>query len=414
MIEPGNLCNRLYALAREHNAQDVMLELSGVPMLIVQRHESARQILQQRAANYRKNMAWFRQALGASRFSEEGHAWQIRQQLTHAHFTRFDRAHTCALASRHAEQALLRMQADSRDGALAINDRILRELTASVLVENFLGLDFATTGIDLGVLSELMEHGSAYSFVPAGHAGSDFQQSVRRLPALRREVLRQLHVLRDESLPCSPMLAGMRAADADPGNDIVLEHELLTFLAAGAESSASALGWACYLLARHPELQQQLHRAVDTVDEAQGWPALARCSPLADFISEALRMFPPTPVVARLANTADDLGSHDVAPDQAVLISFIGIGHDARRRANPWAPILGDSAHGPTSGNRMAFSVGPHVCGGKLFAMVELMAALSVFLRHARFELSSDAAPEFQWKAQMFRQGGQPVVVHPR
>jgi cytochrome P450 len=52
-------------------------------------------------------------------------------------------------------------------------------------------------------------------------------------------------------------------------------------------------------------------------------------------------------------------------------------------------------------------------CGGKQFALVELMAVLSVFLANARFEPTSDAPVRFFWKSQMLREGGQRVRVLP-
>nr|WP_272494248.1 cytochrome P450 [Stenotrophomonas mori] len=403
----------MYALARERNGEDVVLDLNGVPMLVLQRHESADQVLRLRAAQYRKNMAWLRQTLGASRFTEEGDAWQARRRLTHAYFTHFDRGRTCDLAGRHGQLALRRMLDDSAAGAAAIDDDVLRRLTLSVLVENFLEIPFPATGFDMALITEMMEYGSAYAFVPPGRTGDFYQQGLRRLPALRREIMRQMRVLRDGHLPVNPLLAGMLAADAEPGSGIVLEHELITFFAAGAESSASSLGWACYLLARHPEAQERLREEVLRLDPAAGWPALSRCAPLADFVSEVLRLFPSTPIVTRQATVADRIGAHEVAAGQNVMVSLIGIGHDRRAASDPWALAAPGAVRGPCGGTRMAFSIGPYICGGKLFALVELMAVVAGFLRQARFELTSSALPRFHWKVQMLREGGQPVRVVP-
>ncbi|MCD9087690.1 cytochrome P450 [Stenotrophomonas sp. SY1] len=413
MNQPSDICNRLYALARERNGQDVMLDINGVPMLVLQRHESADHVLRTHAAHYRKDMAWFRQALGASRFCEEGEAWRIRRRITHEHFTHFDREHTCALAGQHGAHAVQRLLADSAKGAQTIDDHVLRTMTVSILVENFLGIPFQDTGIDLALISELMEYGSAYSFVPPGRTEAYYAQGLRRLPGLRREILQQMRVLRDGSLPTSPMLADMLRADVDPANDIVLEHELVTFLAAGAESSASTAGWACYLLARYPEVQERLRDQVMQLNPADGWNALTQCTPLEDFISEALRLFPPSPIISRQATQADRIGIHHVDSGQNLLISFIGIGHDAHMRDDPWTLAGTPVVRGPTAGNRMAFSIGPRICGGKLFALVELMGALAAFLRHARFELTCDSPPRFHWKAQLLREGGHPVRVTP-
>lgn len=411
MTSSSDICNRLYALARERNGEDVLLEINGVPMLVIQRYESADHVLRLHAAQYCKDMAWFRLALGASRFSEEGEAWQMRRQLTHEYFTRFDRERTCALARSHGAEAVEAMIAASDRGSATIDDRVLRQMTVSVLVENFFGIPFTETGLDLALISELMEYGSAYSFVPPGRTEGMYQAGLRRLPELRRDVLQQMRSFRDGRVPQGALLSGMLAADNDPANDIVFEHELVTFLAAGAESSASTAGWACYLLARHPETQEFLREHLAGIIEMEDWRSLAECEPLSDFLSEALRMFPPSPIVSRQATVADRIGEFDIAPGQNLLISFIGIGHDARFRADPWTLGGSGARRGATAGTHVAFSLGPRVCGGKHFALIELMGALAAFLAHGRFTLTDTAEPRFHWKAQMLREGGHPVRV---
>lgn len=413
----ADICNQLYDLAHESNGINVDIVLNGVPVLVIQRHEEADHVLRLNSGNYRKNMAWFRQALGSSRFSEDGHAWEIRRSLTHAYFTRFDREETCALACRYASHAIGELVAGSADGSERIDDGVLRRLTACVLVENFLKVPYAQTGLDVDRIAELMEFGSAYSFVPAGRTGQMYLEGLRKLPALRRRVLHDMSSFRDGRVPQGLLLRDLIAADADPQQDVVLEHELVTFFAAGAETSAATLGWAIYLLGRFPAVQERLRASAQRMAATQtdwGWHALSGFDELADFVSEALRLFPPTPIVSRLAVDPDTIGSHAIAAGQNVIISFVGIQHDARFRSDPWGLQMdGGARKGVASGVNSAFSFGPRVCGGKHFALVELMAALATFLLGARFELTSEAAPRFHWKSQMLREGGQPVRVTP-
>jgi cytochrome P450 len=411
------VCNALYRYAREQNGRNLDIELNGVPVLLIQRHEEAEHVLRARAGNYRKNMDWFRQALGSSRFSEDGAAWEVRRHLTHEYFTHFDRERTCRLACRYAHEATLKLLEDSGDGSIHIDDGVLRSMAVSVLVENFFNLPFRDTGIDLQNIAELMEYGSAYSFVPAGRTDALYRDALRRLPTLRRRVLQDLRVFRSAHMPQSRMLDGMLAADGLSDTGVVLEHELLTFFAAGAETSAATVGWAIYLLAHHPDIQDRLRdHAIRIHDDvaSNGWAALVAFRELAQFISEVLRLYPPTPLIARLAIAEDHMNGRDIAPGQNVLISFVGIQHDLRHRADPWRLNLEEPARRsiPT-GTNTAFSFGPRICGGKHFALVEITAFLYTLLIHARFELTSIEPPRFHWKSQMLREGGQPVKVLP-
>lgn len=97
---------------------------------------------------------------------------------------------------------------------------------------------------------------------------------------------------------------------------------------------------------------------------------------------------------------------------QNVLISLIGAGHDTQLRDSPWELTLEGARPSGDAGTHLAFGAGAGVCGGKQLALVVVMAFLEVFLRHAQFELTSNASPRFHWKAQMLRAGGQPVTLH--
>ncbi len=414
-MHPSDICNALYVYAREHNGCNVEMELNGIPTLLIQRHEDANYVLCQRASNFRKNMSWFRQTLGRSRFSEDGDAWELRRKLSHHYLTHFDRDKAMRLASRYATEAAQRMISASAAGATILDDAILRQMTASVLVENFFDIPLYESGIDLGHIAELLEYGAAYSFVPTGYAGSAPRDLLRRLPSLRRSVLDDLRAFRDGGLCSSPLLDDMIAADRNPHVDVVLEQELLSFLAAGSETSAATAGWAIYLLAAHPEIQQELRgqaMALASRLEEYGWSALAEFTGLSALLSEALRLYPPTPIIARRTVDHDRIDGRDIAPNQGVLISFVGIQHDRRYREDPWALDMSDDAsRGNTAGLRSAFSLGPRICGGKQFARVELMAILFTLLQNAQFELSSYEPPRFHWKTQLLRQGGQPVIA---
>lgn len=408
--QSSQICSLLYDLARNENGRNVQIDLNGVPVLVIQRREDADHVLRTNVGNYNKNMGWFRQVLGASRFSEDGKAWEIRRDLTQPYFSKFNRQHTFSLAAYYGLEALDSMVERSQAGHDTLDDTTLRQMAANVLIHNFFGIRLADTGIDLGLLAELMELGSEYAFVPAGKTRDLYQDRLAALPELRRQVLESLHIFREGNLPENPMLDAMLAADRDPEQQVVLEHELMTFLAAGAETTAATVGWACYLLARNPEVQEELRSLAQEFWRSgqADWDNLSRLKPLDLFISETLRLYPPTPIIARLANGPDRIGEYEIAEGQNVLISFVGIQHDTRLRANPWVLDIGE---GTGKDGDTAFSFGPRICGGKQFALVELMTFLSVFLTQARFELTSQEAPVFRWKSQMLHQGGQPVRV---
>ncbi len=411
----SEICNRLYELADTENGRNVSIEVNGVPLHVIQRLEDADHVLRLNNNNYRKNLAWLRQTIGKSRFTEDGKAWEIRRDLTQPFYAKFDRQRLFEISVRHARNVLAKMIERSASGNPTLDDKMMRDLTARVLLEYYFNVTLEDTRMDIQALADLLEYGSEYSSTPVGSVGSLTRERLAQLPELHGKVLETLSYLRSPDMPRSELLDRLLAVDADPTNDIVLEHELMIFMATGTEVSGVSTGWLCHTLATHPELQKELRKLA--IDFWQGddpsWEKLTAIKPLSAFISETLRLYPGAPIASRLANEADVIGDHKVNPDDIILISLIGIQHDRRFREDPWKLDIGESARQPASGEGTAFSIGPRVCGGKMFALVEILCFLSVFLAEAEFTTTSDEPIDFYWKSQMVRKGGHRVKVTP-
>lgn len=406
-----DICRLLYALARERGGENVWLELNDVRTLIVQNSLDADYVLRRNYANYEKNMAWFRQALGASRFFENGDAWKKHKNLTQPYLNNFDDVNVVRLSVQYGEQALRQF---AQAGGMTLDDKTFREMAMAVLIENFFSVSLSETALDIEPIAQLMAHSSAFSFVPAGGSGTDNRRKLVQLRALRRRVRDALAVFRHE-YGNAPMLARILRAEAAPESQVVLEDELMTFLAAGSESTAAAMSWICYLLASYPSEQERLHREISSYPAPTCWQNLSQMQGLLAFISEAMRLYPPIPVIIRQSLKADSIGADAVGEKENILISFIGIMHDERQYPNPWEMNLKEPPYSPledkNSAMHVAFSRGPRLCGGKDFALVEMAGFVYAFLQHASFSLTSDAPPDFLWRSQMLHRGGQPVKV---
>jgi cytochrome P450 len=410
MSEASEFASLLFRIAQERNGENVVLTLGGIPVFVVQDAESAHQVLRRSAANFEKNMVWFRQALGASRFTENGDEWQFRQKLSQRFLSRFDPQRTWEASKRLGMQALRAIADESAAGAASISDAILRHLAAGIMLDVFFDRDLEQDGIDLEDIALMLRFGSEYSFVPEGALIPFPADVTRAFLKVRAKVLADMQVFRE--WPASPggLLGALRAADEARDNSFHLEHEMTMFFAAASETTAATMGWAMFLLSRHPELQTRLRQALDGLPEEPSWEDVEGADLLRSFVVEVLRMFPSTPVIARRAVAAEQVGDYLVRAGEQILISLVGIQHDRRLRENPWEIRLDPEGHNGKS-HSFSFSLGPRMCGGSRFAMFELMALLTVFLRHARFEPTSDAPPRFRFQTQLMHEGGQPVSV---
>ena len=87
-------------------------------------------------------------------------------------------------------------------------------------------------------------------------------------------------------------------------SDSQLRDEVITLLLAGHETTANALAWTWYLLARHASDEARLHAEIDAVLGTGRLP-LAGDVPALPFtrmvFAEAMRLYPPAWLLGRVA-----------------------------------------------------------------------------------------------------------------
>ncbi|QGA21747.1 hypothetical protein EYB26_009458 [Talaromyces marneffei] len=86
-------------------------------------------------------------------------------------------------------------------------------------------------------------------------------------------------------------------------SDDELVDQMLTFLAAGHETTARALTWACYLLCQHPDIQsrlrEEIYTTIPSAEHAITWNQLESMSLLNGVCEEVLRLYPTVPATIR-------------------------------------------------------------------------------------------------------------------
>ncbi|WP_420858905.1 cytochrome P450 [Marivivens marinus] len=162
--------------------------------------------------------------------------------------------------------------------------------------------------------------------------------------------------------------------------------QVAIFFLAGHETSASALAWALYLLATHPEWQDRL------AEEAQGltpeFSAVSRLRVARDVFREALRLYPPVPMMVRETTCPEEFRGRAVKTGSQVVLSPWHLHRHERMWDDPdgFDPARWGTENGKTCMRDayMPFSAGPRVCTGAGFAMVEGPLLLAMILREFR------------------------------
>ncbi|KAI5891748.1 cytochrome P450 [Schizophyllum commune H4-8] len=177
-------------------------------------------------------------------------------------------------------------------------------------------------------------------------------------------------------------------------SDQAMVDQVLTFLGAGHETTASGLAWTLWLLATDQESQQKLRDEVTPILTANPRPdykTLKDLQWLDCVVMESLRVLPPVPLTVRKAYKTGLIGDF-LVPKGTFL-------HIPIRVINTWTDIWGPDAEefrpsrwldSPKSYNPtfslMSFIAGPHGCIGKTMALLEMKAVLAHLIAAFHFE----------------------------
>jgi cytochrome P450 len=209
------------------------------------------------------------------------------------------------------------------------------------------------------------------------------------------------------------LLAHLLAATDDDGHgmtDAQLRDEVATVFLAGHETTALALSYALWLLARTPDTQRRVQEEVDAVLGTR--PAtlddVARLPLCEAVIKESMRLYPPAYVVGREALADVEIAGWVVPRGAQVLAPQWVVHRDERWFSDPlafrperWLDGLDRRLH------RFAyfpFGGGTRVCVGNHFAMLEGILVLATLMQHL------DVAPEGEHRLELMAA----VTLRPR
>jgi cytochrome P450 len=164
---------------------------------------------------------------------------------------------------------------------------------------------------------------------------------------------------------------------------------MLGFMIAGLGTTALALAWAIYLLARYPEWQEKVREEARTLggglvtDE----PSVAR-----QVAQEALRLYPPAPILARAVIRRTTLDGIQLWPGQTIIIPIYAT-HRHRSswdRPDSFDPERFNASRTYDRSAFLPFGAGPRLCIAASFALTEITAILSTLVQRFRFSSAGE------------------------
>jgi cytochrome P450 len=214
----------------------------------------------------------------------------------------------------------------------------------------------------------------------------------------------------------------LSARDPESGRamtDAELTANLYSFMVAGHETSAVALGWTLWLLAKDQDSQRRLRQEVQQiVGTAEIGPdTIEKLVFTRLAIQESMRLFPPAAGVGRQPRQDTTLGSRKVLQGEPIFVATWCVHRHEKIWDDPhafdpdrFAPEKVKARHRYAY---LPFGAGPRICIGMSFAMLEMVAILAILIRDFRFTIVPGHRIELEPSFTTRPKGGLPLMIEP-
>jgi len=359
--------------------------------------------------NYVKGRTYdgMRMLTGEGLLTLEGDAWKQRRRLQQPSFHRANIQTLVDAMAQVTQASLARLRARLPQGGTIEAHHEMMRLTLEVVGETLfgqsLGVDRAdASGAAFGDALELVsERGNALVqlplFVPTP-GNQRFKRALRLLDAETHTIIEKARNLPPSTGKVTLLSMLLAARDEDTGQaleNVDVRNEVITLFLAGHETTALLLTWGFTLLGKAPDVVARMREEIQRV-VGDRVPTMDDCYNLTyvrQVVDEILRLRSPVWTVARDAVGEDDLGGFKVLKDDVVMpVSFLTHRHpEFWPNPDKFDPenFSPERSKGRPRGAYYPFSIGPRICIGKEFSLVEAVVVLVLLFQRAEFSLAS-------------------------
>ena len=348
--------------------------------------------------NYSKETIQFTtlaEVTGQGLLTSSGDFWLQQRRLCQPAFHRRYLDHMATVIVQAAERLCQRWEKLAARKTIIDLDAEMTQLTLEIIGELLFNADLSDRSGELTqAVNELLDYVMYRAYNPLSAV-------TRWLPTPRRRRFRQARGLLDgliesvsgERYTVNGERYSVMALLAETGMDrTALRDELMTFLIAGHETSASGLTWLFYLLSQDETVRARLESEVAGLNGR--FPTLAdlpQLPYLTQVMQESLRHYPPSWLISRRA-LADDMLRDTAVPRRSyVIISPYTIHHHPDYWPDPdrfdpdrFAP--GQAEQRPRFAY-IPFGGGPRRCIGDRLAQLEMQLITAMVTQRFRLRL---------------------------
>ena len=376
------------------------------PIVLATSPQGIRDILSRRDGSVDKTSAVtteLRRLLGGNLFVLPHEEWLPRRRTLQPVFTR----QRVQQFGGHMAEAAEMVCSTWRDGDDIDLDAQCRTLTLRALGRSVLGLDVDERA---DAIAEPLRLATSYAVSRALRPlrappwmPTPARRHARAAAAVIRELADEiLQACRADPDREAPLVQALiTATDPETGqslSDNEICDEMIIFLFAGHDTTATTLTYAVWALGRHPDLQERVRAEVAELGGRQLTPDdVPRLGFTVRVLQEALRLCPPGPTGTRMATRDVAVGGFRAEAGTMLAFGRMAVQTDASLWDDPlkfdpdrFSP---ERSAGRDRWQYLPFGGGPRSCIGDHFAMLEASLAVATIIRHAAIGSVEDDFP---------------------
>ena len=398
MLEVSRDWLTCYARFAKDYGDIVYFRMAHVPICLLVHPREIERVLITDSANFTKSADYRALAtvLGKGLLTSEGESWRRQRGLIQPAFRRENILAYAPVMIRAAEQMLESWRGREERNIHADFMHVTLEIVAQCLFGAQVSDAAARVGKAMEVITDRFLTDASLAMLLPFDIPDLFGEKRRAISELNKiinGVIRERRASGERRADLLDMLLSVRDADGHPMREEQLRDEVMTLFLAGHETTAIALSWTCFLVAKHPEVEAKL------IDELRqvlsgGTPSiedLPRLHYTEMVLKEAMRLYPAVWGLGRRAIAECEFGGYRIPAGTNVFMFQWLTQRDPRFFSEPERFDPERWREDPVRAGKIPrfayfpFGGGPRVCVGAAFAMIE--AALLLAMIQQKFHL---------------------------
>ncbi|PCJ88191.1 MAG: cytochrome P450 [Flavobacteriales bacterium] len=375
--------------------------------------DGVKHVLQENNRNYTKSFGYeiLKMFLGEGLLTSEGDFWRKQRRLAQPAFHKERLAKITKEMAASAEQMSENWEKLSENGKAVNVLHQMNEITLDIVAKSLFGADVGANLEDIRnaititneyAMKRIVQLVRLPLWIPTP-AIRKYNKAARKLNDIIFGIIEKRRKNQAEHPDLLSMLMAAVDEETNEGmDDQQLRDEAMTIFIAGHETTAIALFWIWYLLAKHPEVEKKLHEELSAVlgDQQPSYEHIPRLKYTRQVIDESMRLYPPAWMVGRRPIKDDVIGGYQVPKGINVLMCTFDIHRHPDYWENPeeFNPerFSEENVKKIKKYAYFPFGGGPRLCIGNNFALMEAQIIVATLAQKFKLKLASEKHPEME------------------